>query len=52
MRQLAAVVGAIATLAGPVRWLYDYIQARRDVAPADLPATGQPTIATDRVEKL
>lgn len=51
VRQLAAVVGAIATLAGPVRWLYDYIQARR-IPPAELPATGQPTVATDRVEKV
>lgn len=52
VRQLAAVVGAIATLAGPVRWLYDYIQARRSVPAAELPATGQPTVATDRVERL
>jgi hypothetical protein len=42
-----AAIGALVTMS--VR-TWHYIADRR-VAPADLPATGQPTIATDRVEK-
>ena len=51
LRQLAAVVGAVGALLGPIRWLYGYIQERRSVPAAELPKTGTPTVATDFVSE-
>lgn len=47
-KRLAALGSALAALGGAYAKLSRFIADRR-IAPAELPATGQPTIATDRV---
>lgn len=44
----ATILAAVAALLGAGAKVWHFIADRR-VAPAELPATGQPTIATDRV---
>lgn len=48
VRATATFVGGVAALLGASAKVWHYIADRR-IAPAELPATHQPTIATDRV---